>query len=312
MVRDWEATLVSWSKPPSDSEDARCGNAEKMINEAISTNTALNWRNIRVFTQGSYRHNTNVRLDSDVDIAICIVNTFYSEIPGLFWYTPIAEQKAIKSRYNIVDSPYTYPEFKNSVEAALISKFGRGGVTRGNKAIDVHANSYRVDADVVPCFEYRKYTGQFDSLGNAIYHSGTTFFPDNGGQIINWPEQNYANGVKKNVATNHRYKFVVRILKRLRNEMQSKQVKEASNIASFLIESLVWQISDTTLTKDVQYLTTVKNVLASLNVSISQDSSCSQWCEVNELKYLFASGQPWTRNQAHEFVVAALSFIERS
>ncbi len=30
------------------------------------------------------------------------------------------------------------------------------GVTRGSKAFDVHANSYRVDADVVACFEHRR------------------------------------------------------------------------------------------------------------------------------------------------------------
>ena len=31
--------------------------------------------------------------------------------------------------------------------------------------------------------------------------------------------------------------------------------------------------------------------------------------EVNELKYLFRSGQPWTRQQAYGFVAAAWNYI---
>jgi hypothetical protein len=39
----------------------------------------------------------------------------------------------------------------------LTDFFDRGAVQRGNKAFDVHANTYRVDADVVAAFEYRWY-----------------------------------------------------------------------------------------------------------------------------------------------------------
>jgi hypothetical protein len=40
------------------------------------------------------------------------------------------------------------------VQAALEAKFGKDGVTRGNKAFDVHPTGYRVDADVVTAFAY--------------------------------------------------------------------------------------------------------------------------------------------------------------
>jgi len=45
------------------------------------------------------------------------------------------------------------------VETALKNYFGSDKVIRGNKAFDIHANSYRVDADVVPAFAYRHYNG---------------------------------------------------------------------------------------------------------------------------------------------------------
>jgi len=36
---------------------------------------------------------------------------------------------------------------------------------------------------------------------------------------------------------------------------------------------------------------------------------CSEWGEINELKYLFRTGQPWTLLQAHSFASAAWDFL---
>ena len=102
---------------------------------------------------------------------------------------------------------YGYPQFKNDVQTALNDHFGKEHVTRGNKAFDIKENTYRIAADVVPCFEHRRY----DKDGTWIKPEGTAFLPDTGARIINWPDQHYANGVAKNTATGQRYKDVVRI-----------------------------------------------------------------------------------------------------
>src|SRR5258708_38897660 len=163
MNKDWETIFRSWTKPPSDSEDQRCENAENMVRKAIEADGILSRKGVRVFTQGSYRHNTNVRLNSDVDVNVCLIDCIFYRLPAL--QSP--------SDYGIGPCTYPYPEFKNQVAIALVNKFGRKSVTRGNKAFDIHANGYRVDADVVACFEYRLYTGQTDYYGNHIYLSGT-------------------------------------------------------------------------------------------------------------------------------------------
>src|SRR5258708_37396765 len=90
---------------------------------------------------------------------------------------------------------YSHAQFKDDVGTALRSYFGANGVTRGDKAFDVHENTYRIDADVVATVEHRSYFRS--SLGRIDYHSGTTLRPDSGGKIINWPNQNYANGAAK-------------------------------------------------------------------------------------------------------------------
>src|ERR1019366_1985802 len=96
-----------------------------------------------------------------------------------------------------VAGTHPYAEFKNDVEAALFSYFGRDSVTRGKKAFDVHANTYRIDADVVPCFEHLRFMGTPET---NWYDSGTELHPDSGAKIVNWPRQNYSNGVEKNDA----------------------------------------------------------------------------------------------------------------
>jgi hypothetical protein len=198
---------------------------------------------------------------------------------------------------------YSYATFKNDVEAALKSYFGKDRVTRGNKAFDIHENTYRVDADAVPCLEYRWY--RIDHT----YRSGTAFDPDRGGRIINWPDQNYENGVAKNKETGGRFKDVVRILKRLRNKMADEKIAAAMPIPSFLIECLVWNVPNEGFGHDT-YGADVQWALAHLFNNTRKIEDCKEWGELNEYKYLFRQSQPWTMGQAHSFTSAAWDYLE--
>ena len=202
----------------------------------------------------------------------------------------------------------TYREFKQLVGNALVNEFGKSSVTRGNKAFDIHQNTYRIDADVVPTLAHRRYQYNSDGSYYDIDPVGVEFHPDDGGKVINWPDQTYANGVEKNARTGRRYKSAVRILKRLRNEMQDEKIAAANDIASFLIESLVWNAPDEAfqhekLSDDIRY------VLAHCFNNTLSDEKCNEWGEVNELKYLFRTIQPWTRQQAHDFLSAWWDYI---
>ncbi len=299
MPRDWEDTFRRWSVPSSPTEQDKQDRAERMVREAIRTSDTLKGTQIEVFPQGSYRNNTNVREDSDVDICVCYMPVFFYDLSMSGGLT--------KEDVGITDSPYTYAQFKNEVGAALVAKFGGRGVTRGSKAFDVHETTARVDADVVPCLEHRRYTGR-DASGRYPYLSGTQFLPDNGGVIINWPKQQYENGVAKNRATGDRFKRIVRILKRLRNEMVDHDVAAAKSIASYLIECLVWNVSNEGFGHE-HYTGDVRYALAhAFNATLSDDP-CREWREVSELKWLFRSGQPWTRVQAHAFLSAAWDYV---
>lgn len=293
-----EDTFVSWSKGPSATETQRCENAETAVRNALNSHAKLKAMNTSVFAQGSYRARTNVRQESDVDVCVRYNDSFFEDYPV----------GRSREDYGHVASPLSYTDFRNMVGEALSDYFGKDGVTRGNKAFDVHANTYRIDADVVATFEHRRYTGETDSDGFSAYLSGVAFMADSGEKIYNWPQQNYDNGVAKNANCARHYKRVVRILKRLCYKMRSEKIKEATDIGSFLIECLVWNAPNSSFTHE-RYTDDVRAVIAELWNQTRTDSTCSEWGEVNELKYLFKGPQPWTRQQANNFLQAAWDYI---
>nr|VFJ77935.1 MAG: hypothetical protein BECKFW1821C_GA0114237_11525 [Candidatus Kentron sp. FW] len=293
-MKDWETTFTSWAKPPGSTEQERIAHAEKGIRDAIRASDALKHRDIRVFTQGSCRNDTSVRRDSDVDIAVVCYQTLFIELPP----------GTTKEMFGLIDGDYSYRIFKNEVQQALFDRFGPRAVYRGNKAFDVHENTYRIEADVAPFFEHRRYNI------NGSYLSGVELIPDNGNpaKVINWPEQHYNNGVSKNTATTRRYKRIVRILKRLRNEMEENSYTEANSIPGFLLECLTWNVPN----HHFGYATYTDNVracLAFLFENTKIDSTCSEWREVSDLKYLFQPSQKWTRQHVNSFLLSAWRYI---
>ncbi|MBI2202847.1 MAG: nucleotidyltransferase [Candidatus Rokubacteria bacterium] len=300
MTTDWEAKFRDWSKPSSETEQEKYENAERMIRDAIRASDALRGRDVSVFAKGSYRNNTNVRQESDVDIVVVCRSTFYTD------YT-FADYD--DGATGVTASPYGFGEFKNDVGAALVKKFGAVGVTRGNKAFDVHANTYRVDADVVAGMELRRYRkSTLFHVTSHPYASGTVFFADDGERIENWPAQQLENGTEKNNATGNRYKYIVRAMKRLRNEMADHGITAAKPIPSYLIECLVWNAPHSDFGHP-RYCDDVRAVIVSVWNGTKTDEACKEWGEVNEMKYLFRHGQPWSRDTAHAFLLAAWGYV---
>jgi predicted nucleotidyltransferase len=296
MSRDWESTFTSWAQGPSKTEEDRISNVERRIRQAISESEKLKNRNIKVFVQGSYRNRVNVKQDSDIDIGVVCFDTFFPE------YNDENIKKAISESFS--DSTYTYQTFKQEIYECLVAKFGSNAVSRGNKAFDIKANSYRVEADVAAFFEHRRY------YSNSRYHSGVEMIPDNGypSRVRNWPEQHYENGVDKNSKTNRRYKKVVRIIKKLANEMSANGISSAEKVPGFLIECLVWNVPNDYFGNTSLYLD-VRSCLAFLfNNTLSADK-CSEWGEVSELKYLFRQSQPWSVNDTHQFLSDGWDYV---
>ena len=300
MATDWEDTFRRWSGPASDTEDEKRDRTERAVREAIRDSSELSGRSVRVFAKGSYKNNTNVRLDSDVDVAVEFQDVMYHDA---------TDAAAGMSQADLGLTPYSgsYPpeRFKDDVERALVDKFGASAVDRGNKAIHVRENRSSLSADVVPCFTYRRYYSPGHGYG-PLYHEGIQIHPDSGARIENWPEQSYERGVTKNEATSRRYKRIVRILKRLENDMLDKGVN--AEVPSFLLECLVYNVPNEGFWND-SYQANVRYALIHLYNGTLEGGGADEWVEVNGLKWLFRPTQRWSKAEARTFLSSAWGYL---
>lgn len=238
--------LMQFTKPLSDTEEQKCERAIRIVINALTAagysvdSTSLQGPayatkarkgnlTLTLFLQGSYANNTNIKLDSDVDVAVVLDSQF-----------------GVKYRPGASDSDYRFVnaipvDIKTDVCNAL-KQYISGSVERKNKCIKVKENSYRASIDVVPCIEFRDYSSEFYN-NPAHYIPGIKIKADDESTIINYPKLHLENGRNKNEETNHYYKKVVRIIKNIRNLMEeSRQSLSAKYISSFQLESLLWNI----------------------------------------------------------------------
>jgi hypothetical protein len=176
-----EDQLAGWTEPSSDTEKDKQDRTERMIRQAIDSHEPFNSCSLKVYAKGSYANNTNVRSDSDVDIAVECTDVLY-------WGE---SEKGVHKPGNPYKGGWTPAKLRAELVAAMKAKFSDQVDDTGSTAIQINSNSARVDADVVPCFSYRYY------MKNGS-RSGTKIFKTDGSSIVNYPAQQLENGVTKN------------------------------------------------------------------------------------------------------------------
>ena len=293
-----EYTLNSWTSPLSQSEEERVENTIRMIKNAVSSYSKLSNCSIEIFAQGSYANNTNVRQNSDVDICIMLTSTFFCNyVDG-----------RTNADYGYLDGGIEYRDYKSYVIEALNAKFGYNTVSIENKCINVEANSYHVNADVVPAFQYRDYKA-INSLDATRYIEGIKYIANDGSVVINYPKEHISNGKQKNIKTNHAYKKLVRIMKHIRNNMADERKINPDKITSFLTECLVWNVPDSIITGNDSWSATIQNSIAYLWNSIKEGKH-KEWGEVSERWYLFHSARKWSEAETMQFLYDMYNYLE--
>jgi hypothetical protein len=285
-----EDKLSGWTGPSSDTEQDKQDRTERMIRQAIDSHEPFNNCSLKVYAKGSYANNTNVRSDSDVDIAVECTDVLYWEEaePGI--HTPGKPYEGV----------WTPAKLRAELLTAVKAKFPGQVDSTGSTAIQINSSSARVDADVVPCFSYRYYM-KYES------RDGTKIFKTDGSSIVNYPAQQIENGIAKNKQTGYAYKKGVRLLKRIENAMAEDGTFR--ELPSYLMECLSYNCPDSVFNHST-WTECLRDMLFHIWDKLQGDEPDSgRWVEVNECFFLFHSNQKWTREDGREFAKAAWNYF---
>ena len=256
---------------------------------ADSIKTALNNYNtwpegikFEVYLQGSYKNDTNIRGDMDVDVIVQLNTTFYSNLNEV--------QKKI---LGIVPAIYGWNEFRNDVLKALRDYYGFNGVSEGNKSLKIKGENNRLPADVVVCVQYLKYY----KLQSKAFIEGMCFWAKNDNrQIINYPKIHYDNGILKHKNTNQWYKPTVRMFKNIRNYLEENYYIKKDLAPSYFIECMLYNVPDSEF--GGSYQDTFYNIVNWL----SQSNLDNFICQNEQLNLFGTTQEQWGINQAKEFI----------
>lgn len=292
--------LSTWIKPWFNNEEERAEKTKDTVKLAVDKH--LGDLSIRVFAKGSYPNNTNVRNDSDIDVAVEYEGMIQLEYlngaefsgTGLSPYTGIAES-----------------EFKQRLQKALETEFGKKVVdATGNKVFKIRGSEKILNADVIPCTTYRFYYGNTP----YSYRQGIQLIlnvPD-GKRHSNYPDQHYKNGVDKNTSTSKRFKSVARILKNTNVYLSNNN--GLSMHPSFMVECLAYNISNSTYTTNKTWRDIIlrgsEEIWEYLNKDEYNLPETLRWTEVNGHKFLFHGHQNWTKSDAKQFIQSAYSLLK--
>lgn len=233
-----------------------------------------------VFLQGSYKNNTNIRGDSDVDVVAQLNSTFRSNLTE--------EEKRL---LGISEAYYKWQNFRNDVIKALREYYGISSIQEGRKAIKVSGSNGRLPADVVVCIQYRKYISDLSK-----FYKGMTFWvPSESRWVINYPKSHYNNGVNKNQNTSLWYKRAVRILKNSRGHIS----RDAT--PSYFLECMIYNVPDPKF--GGSYQDTFCEVVDWLNQANLDDFVCQN----GHHKLFGLTPEQWNTNGAKSFIQNIIS-----
>jgi hypothetical protein len=289
-----ETQLSTWANPGAL---ATAKSTHDSIRHCLLDNSKsqVRDRKLDIFLQGSYKNDTLIRGDSDVDVVVLLEDTtiFYD-------YSRLSPLERLSVKLTLPTYPWV--TFRSHVLATLRAYYGYAAVTERPNCIKVAAAPGRLTADVIVCIPHLLYA----NLATPPLE-GVTFWTMAGEQVINYPKHHYDNGVEKNSAgqTNGWYKHTVRMFKNARAQLVDNRLLAAGVAPSYFVECLVYNAPNNCF--GMSYQKTYGAVLNWMDTSATDSMFCK-----NGLTPLFGTGSTrWAAANAR-VLIASLSFQWRT
>jgi hypothetical protein len=132
-------------------------------------------------------------------------------------------------------------------------------------------------------------------------------FGRDGKKVVNWPELQLANGRAKNERTSRRYKFVVRVLKNVENDLAAQGVIEA--LPSYFSECLIYNVPDHIFLDGSLDDSVRESLRAVYGQLASPGMEWKRMVEPNGVKMVFGEGQKWNMQDGLDLIVGAWRYL---
>lgn len=239
-----------------------------------------------LYLQGSYKNNTNIRGDMDVDLILQLNTSFCSNLNE-------EQEKSL----GIVNASYFLTGFRKDVLSTLQKHYGSSHLAIGNKTIKLKEDGNRLPADILVCLQYRNYY----KLDYNTYVEGIIFWTRNESRkIINYPKFHYNNGVLKNKRCNNLYKPAVRIFKNVRTYLSNKNIIDKKLASSYFLECLLYNVPDDKF--DNSYQITFLGVINWIIDSLLNNQYENYLCQNERLPLFGDAPEQWSKHDALNFL----------
>ena len=268
-----ESTLSRWSHHQAGTAFKQ---AHVPIREALDAYKGLSQFKYEIFLQGSYKNDTNLGGDSDVDVVVRLAQKLK---PGVAALSGGQLQEDGSHRFVLE----RWQSFRDHAMKAMRARFGKA-VKSGRKTLKVPKGKIPADADLVVTLSFKE--------GIAFY------LPDERRWVVSYPQHHHQRGLKKEKATNERFKRTIRMFKAARNQLVSKRALTKEDAPSYFIECLLYNVPDGLF--EPKLAPTYTGILDWLKTAKLKDFQCQ-----NGQVALFGQGrEQWTVKKARAFVKA--------
>ena len=268
-----ESTLSRWSHHQAGTAFKQ---AHVPIREALDAYKGLSQFNYEIFLQGSYKNDTNLGGDSDVDVVVRLAQKLKPGVAALS-----GEQLQEDGSHRFVLE--RWQSFRDHAMKAMRARFGNA-VKSGRKTLKLPKGKIPADADLVVTLSYMQGIG--------------FYLPDEERWVVSYPQQHHQRGLKKERATNERFKRTIRMFKAARNHLVSKRVLTKEDAPSYFIECLLYNVPDGLFKPELR--PTYTGILDWLKTANLNDFQCQN----GEVRLFGRRREQWTVKKARGFVRA--------
>lgn len=268
-----ESTLAKWSHHEAGTAFKQ---AHVPIREALEAHKGLSQFKYEVFLQGSYKNDTNLGGDSDVDVVVRLSSKLKPAVADLS-----GERLQKNGSHKFVHGQWK--SFRDEALKALRAKFGKAAKS-GRKTLKVPKGKIPADADLVVTVSHREGIG--------------FYLPDERRWVVSFPQQHHNRGLKKEKAANMRFKRTIRMFKAARNRLVEKGLLKKEDAPSYFIECLLCNVPDNLFAPKLA--PTYTGIIGWLKAAKLKEFKCQ-----NGQVGLFGRGrEQWTQEKARTFVKA--------